>query len=251
MPEGFVEEAEESARIDFVQPPFSMADRQMQEFMQWCVDRGIATVTYGSLGAGILTGAQRTLPDWPATDARIKFYDYYKEPKFSKIMELLKTLDKLSEEKQKEQKTVLFFSAIMFIGGFVLSGLGIRFSWYILPRSVSVFFAIVFLAGYLLYAEVMRENTYLSRTVEVQQGQRVIDTGLYGIVRHPMYSVTLLLFLSMPLVLGSLYAFIVFLIYPVLIVKRIKAEEELLERELDGYCEYKKKVKYRLIPFVW
>lgn len=155
------------------------------------------------------------------------------------------------KEKQKEQKTVLFFSAIMFIGGFVLSGLGIRFSWYILPRSVSVFFAIVFLAGYLLYAEVMRENTYLSRTVEVQQGQRVIDTGLYGIVRHPMYSVTLLLFLSMPLVLGSLYAFIVFLIYPVLIVKRIKAEEELLERELDGYCEYKKKVKYRLIPFVW
>lgn len=155
------------------------------------------------------------------------------------------------KEKQKEQKTVLFFSAIMFIGGFVLSGLGIRFSWYILPRSVSVFFAIVFLAGYLLYAEVMRENTYLSRTVEVQQGQAVIDTGLYGIIRHPMYSATLLLFLSIPLVLGSLYAFFVFLIYPFLIVKRIKAEEELLERELVGYREYKQKVKYRLIPFVW
>lgn len=155
------------------------------------------------------------------------------------------------KEKQKEQKTVLFFSAIMFIGGFVLSGLGIRFSWYILPRSVSVFFAIVFLAGYLLYAEVMRENTYLSRTVEVQQGQAVIDTGLYGIIRHPMYSATLLLFLSIPLVLGSLYAFFVFLIYPFLIVKRIKAEEALLERELVGYREYKQKVKYRLIPFVW
>jgi len=154
-------------------------------------------------------------------------------------------------EKQAEQKPVLLCSALMFIAGFLLSGLGFRFGWYLIPRSVSCVFAFVFLGAYLLYAEVMRENAYLSRTVEVQRGQRVIDTGLYGIVRHPMYSVTLLLFLSMPLVLGSLYAFIVFLIYPVLIVKRIKAEEELLERELDGYCEYKKKVKYRLIPFVW
>ena len=114
-----------------------------------------------------------------------------------------------------------------------------------------MFFPIIFITAYILYAEVLRENTYLSRTIEVQEGQKVIDTGLYGIVRHPMYSVTLLLFLSMPLVLGSVYAFLIFLAYPFIIAKRIKHEEEFLEKELNGYREYKQKVKYRLIPFIW
>jgi len=132
-----------------------------------------------------------------------------------------------------------------------VSGLGFRFGWYVLPIGVSIGGAAAFLAAYILYAEVLRENTYLSRTIKVQEGQKVIDTGLYGIVRHPMYSVTLLLFLSMPIVLGSLYSFIIFLAYPFIIAKRIKGEEELLERELDGYKEYKQKVKYRLIPFIW
>ena len=134
---------------------------------------------------------------------------------------------------------------------FIVAGLGYRFDWYILPIGVSIGGAVAFLIAYILYAEVLRENTYLSRTIKVQEGQKVVDTGLYGIVRHPMYSATLLLFLSMPIVLGSVYAFVIFLAYPFIIAKRIKGEEELLERELEGYSEYKKKVKYRLIPFIW
>ena len=126
-----------------------------------------------------------------------------------------------------------------------------RFAWLPLPRAVSWIAAAVFLIAYALYAEVLRENTYLSRTIEVQEGQRVVDTGLYSLVRHPMYSVTLLLFLAMPLVLGSLVSFAVFLAYPFIIAKRIKGEEEFLEKELSGYAEYKQKVKYRLIPFIW
>ena len=142
-------------------------------------------------------------------------------------------------------------SGLMFLIGFILAGLGFRFGWYILPRRVVIGAAAVFLVSYILYAEVLRENTYLSRTIDVQENQKVISTGLYGIVRHPMYSVTLLLFLSMPIVLGSIYSFLIFLAYPFIIVKRIKNEEKLLERELDGYIEYKQKVKYRLIPFIW
>ena len=126
-----------------------------------------------------------------------------------------------------------------------------RYGWYTLPKPVVIVSAVVFLIAYILYAEVLRENTYLSRTIEVQEGQKVIDTGLYGIVRHPMYSVTLLLFLSMPLVLGSIYSFVIFLAYPFIIAKRIKHEEKFLEKELNGYTEYKQKVKYRLIPFIW
>jgi len=156
-----------------------------------------------------------------------------------------------AKEKQSDQSVVVKLSGLMFIAGFVVSGLGFRFGWYVLPIGVSIGGAAAFLAAYILYAEVLRENTYLSRTIKVQEGQKVIDTGLYGIVRHPMYSVTLLLFLSMPIVLGSLYSFIIFLAYPFIIAKRIKGEEELLERELDGYKEYKQKVKYRLIPFIW
>lgn len=156
-----------------------------------------------------------------------------------------------AKEEQKGQQLVVKLSGLMFIAGFIVAGLGFRFSWYTLPKGVVLTAAVVFLAAYIFYAAVLRENTYLSRTIEVQENQKVIDTGLYGIVRHPMYSVTLFLFLSIPLVLGSIYSFLVFLIYPFIIVKRIKGEEEFLEKELDGYYEYKQKVKYRLIPFVW
>ncbi len=156
-----------------------------------------------------------------------------------------------AKEKQKEQSVVVKLSGLMFIAGFVVAGLGVRFGWYSLPKGGSVAGAVVFLVAYILYAEVLRENAYLSRTIEVQENQKVIDTGLYGIVRHPMYSVTLLLFLSMPIVLGSVYSFLIFLSYPFIIAKRIKSEEELLEKELNGYREYKQKVNYRLIPFVW
>lgn len=156
-----------------------------------------------------------------------------------------------AKEKQREQGTVIKLSGLMFLAGFVVAGLDHRFNWLILPRGVVIGATAVFLVSYVLYAEVLRENTYLSRTIEVQENQKVIDTGLYGIVRHPMYSATLLLFLSMPLVLGSLYSFLFFLAYPFIIAKRIKGEEEFLEKELDGYREYKQKVKYRLIPFIW
>ncbi len=156
-----------------------------------------------------------------------------------------------AKENSKEQSLVVKLSGLMFLFGFVVAGLGVRFDWYILPKGIVIAASVVFLIAYILYAEVLRENTYLSRTIEVKENQKVVDTGLYGIVRHPMYSVTLLLFLSMPIVLGSLYSFLIFLAYPFIIAKRIKHEEEFLEKELDGYCEYKQEVKFRLIPFIW
>ena len=156
-----------------------------------------------------------------------------------------------AKENELEQKMVLLLGGIMFICGFVVSGLNYRFKWVILPKWIIVIATIIFLLAYILYAEVLRENTYLSRTIEIQENQKVIDSGLYGIVRHPMYSSTILLFLSMPLVLGSLYAFVIFLIYPIIIIKRIKNEEQVLEKGLAGYSEYKNKVKYRIIPFIW
>ena len=156
-----------------------------------------------------------------------------------------------AKEKQKEQSVVVKLSGLMFLAGFIVAGLGFRFGFYMLPKGVVIGGAVVFLIAYILYAEVLRENTYLSRTIEVQENQKVIDTGLYGIVRHPMYCVTLLLFLSMPIVLGSVYSFLIFLVYPFIIAKRIKHEEEFLLQELYGYREYKQKVKYRLIPFIW
>ena len=156
-----------------------------------------------------------------------------------------------AKEKQQEQSLVVKLSGLMFLSGFIVAGLGVRFHWYVLPMGVVVGAAVVFLVAYLLYAEVLRENTYLSRTIEVQENQKVIDTGLYGIVRHPMYAATLLLFLSMPIVLGSVYAFVIFLAYPFIIAKRIKHEEKFLEEELDGYRDYKRKVKFRLMPFIW
>ena len=175
---------------------------------------------------------------------------------FAGIVMLFKNSDLLksrldAKEKQREQSIVIKLSGLMFLAGFIVAGLNYRFDWLMLPKGVSIGASAVFLVAYILYAEVLRENTYLSRTIEVKENQKVIDTGLYGIVRHPMYSVTLLLFLSMPLVLGSIYSFLVFLAYPFIIAKRIKGEEEFLEKELDGYSEYKQKVRYRLIPFIW
>ena len=156
-----------------------------------------------------------------------------------------------AKEERAEQDLIVKLSGLMFLVGFVVAGLDFRFGWLPLPSWVNWVAAALFLLAYILYAEVLRENAYLSRTIEVQENQIVVNTGLYGIVRHPMYAVTLLLFLSMPLVLGSLLSFLCFLFYPVLIIKRLKDEEVFLEKELPGYTEYKKKVKYRLIPGIW
>jgi len=156
-----------------------------------------------------------------------------------------------AREKENEQKTVVFLSALMFIFGFIIAGLNYRFKWLQLSDVVIIISSIIFLLSYILYAEVLRENAFLSRTIEVQKEQKVIDFGLYGIVRHPMYFATLFLFLSMPLILGSFISFIIFLVYPFIIAKRINNEEKVLEEQLKGYKEYKNKVKYKLIPFIW
>ena len=167
-----------------------------------------------------------------------------------KCPELLRKRLNVKEE-EKEQKIVIALSGVMFLAAFIIAGLNYRFGWLVLPKAVSYVAAIMFLLAYILYAEVMRENAYLSRTVEVQQNQKVISTGLYGVVRHPMYMTTLILFLAMPLVLGSFISFFITLVYIPIISIRIKNEEEVLENGLPGYKEYMKKVKYRVIPFVW
>lgn len=169
---------------------------------------------------------------------------------FLKSPELLKRRLNAKEE-QDEQKIVLLVSGIMFILAFVLAGLNFRFGWHKLPTAVIIIASIVFLLAYIMYGEVLRENEYLSRTVEVSDNQKVVDTGLYGLVRHPMYTSTIFLFLSMPLVLDSIFSFIVILVYPIIIIFRIRNEEEVLEEELIGYKEYKEKVKYKLIPYIW
>lgn len=168
----------------------------------------------------------------------------FKSPEFLK-----KRLD--AKEKQTTQKGVVALSGLMFVAGFVVAGLDFRFGWSTVPTWVIITASVLFLTSYALYAEVMRENAYLSRTIKVEEGQSVVDTGMYGIVRHPMYAVTILLFLMIPLVLGSWYALIAFVFYPAIIIIRLKDEEDLLTRELSGYAEYKKKVKYRLVPFIW
>lgn len=155
------------------------------------------------------------------------------------------------KEEQSEQKEVIWLSGLMFLGAFIVAGLNFRFKWMVLPFGVSCAAAVVFLIGYALYAEVLRENVYLSRTVEVQENQKVIDTGLYGVVRHPMYMSTLVLFLSMPLVLGSLLSFVIMLLYLPIIAKRMRNEEQVLEEGLEGYTDYKKRVRHKVIPFVW
>ena len=155
------------------------------------------------------------------------------------------------KEMEKEQKKVILYSGLMFLLGFIIAGLNYRFKWIIIPNIIVIIASILFAISYILYAEVLRENTYLSRTIKVEKNQKVIDTGFYGIVRHPMYSITLMLFLTIPLILGSIISFVIFLIYSFIICKRIINEEEVLEKQLKGYKEYKKKVKYRLILFVW
>ena len=168
----------------------------------------------------------------------------FKNPKL-----LIARLD--AKEKQKEQSILIKLSGLMFVFGFVLAGLDYRYKWTNLPSFIIYVAIVIFLFSYIIWAEVLRENTYLSRTIKVEKNQKVVDKGLYGIVRHPMYTATIFLFLSMPLILGSLYAFFIFLFYPILIVFRIIYEEKILEKELEGYIEYKKKVKYRLIPYIW
>lgn len=195
---------------------------------------GTLQYTYGWLFAGLLF--------IPMLLAGLVMF--FKSPDFLK-----KRLD--AKEKQATQKGVLAFSGLMFIAGFVVAGLDYRFGWSEMPSWVVITASVLFLIAYVLYAEVMRENAYLSRTVKVEAGQTVVDTGLYGIVRHPMYAVTILLFLMIPLILGSWYALIAFAFYPVIIVIRLQDEENLLTAELPGYTEYKKKVKYRILPFIW
>ncbi len=175
---------------------------------------------------------------------------------FAGIVMMLKSPELLQKrlnanEKESEQKKVIALSGGMFLAAFIVAGLNIRFGWFILPAWISYVAVCIFLFAYILYAEVLRENMYLSRTVEVQENQKVIDTGLYGIVRHPMYMATLFLFLSMPLVLGSVFSFLILLLYIPIIRKRIKNEEKVLEQGLQGYPEYEKKVKYRIIPYIW
>ncbi len=156
-----------------------------------------------------------------------------------------------AKEEQSEQKTVIILSGLMFLASFIIAGLNFRFKWIVLPDWIVYAATALFLIGYIIYAEVLRENVYLSRTVEVQENQKVIDTGLYGIVRHPMYMSTFVLFLSMPLVLGSVISFAIMLLYIPIIAKRIRNEEQVLEKGLIGYSEYKKRVKYKVIPYVW
>ncbi len=195
---------------------------------------GTLNYTYGWLLMGLLFG--------PMLIAG--FIMLAKSPEFLK-----KRLD--AKEKQGKQKGVVAFSGLMFIAGFVVAGLDFRFGWSVMPTWVVIIASVLFFVAYALYAEVMRENAYLSRTIKVEQGQTVVDTGMYGIVRHPMYAVTILLFLMIPLVLGSWYALVAFAFYPTVIVVRLLDEEDLLTRELPGYAEYKQKVKYRIIPFIW
>ena len=195
---------------------------------------GTIAYTYGWLLMGLLFG--------PMLIAG--FVMLFKSPELLK-----KRLD--AKEKQGTQKGVVAISGLMFIAGFLVAGLDFRFGWSTMPTWVVVAASVLFLVAYALYALVMRENAYLSRTIKVEQGQTVVDTGMYGVVRHPMYAVTVLLFLMIPLILGSWYGLIAFGFYPVIIVVRLKDEEDLLTRELPGYAAYKQKVKYRIIPFIW
>ena len=156
-----------------------------------------------------------------------------------------------AKEKQIDQNLVIKLSGLMFVAGFIVAGLDYRFKWIVISPIVSYVFSLIFLLGYVLWAIVLKQNTYLSRNIKVEEGQKVVSNGLYKVVRHPMYTATLVVFLSMPLILGSLISFFIFLLYPILIIIRIIGEEKLLEKELEGYIEYKKKVKYRLIPFIW
>lgn len=216
--------------------------------------QAIGKVALGAAAAGLLiflpAGTILYWNGWPFMG--ILFIPMF----FAGIWMMLKNPELLrkrlhTRETQAEQALVIKLSGLMFVAGFVLAGFNFRFQWLVLPDWASWAAAAVFALSYLLYGEVLRENTYLSRTVEVQEGQKVIDTGLYSIVRHPMYSVTVLMFLTMPLILGSPLSFAIFLSYPAIIAKRIKNEEKVLAEGLAGYAAYQKKVKYKLVPFLW
>lgn len=155
------------------------------------------------------------------------------------------------KETEKDQKQVIIYSSIMFLSGFIIAGLNFKYKWFELPKIVIIISSIIFVISYILYAEVLRENAHLSRTIEVEKNQKIVDTGLYGIVRHPMYAITIILFLVIPLILDSPISFVIFLLYPIIISKRIKNEELILEKELKGYQAYKQKVKYKIIPYIW
>lgn len=156
-----------------------------------------------------------------------------------------------AKENEKEQKYVIAISGLMFIVGFIIAGLNYRFSWIIMPRIIVIISIILFVISYILYGIILKENVYLSRTIKVVDEQKLVDTGFYKIVRHPMYLITIVLFLAIPLILNSFISFIIFLVYPLIIVKRINNEEKVLESELKGYKDYEKRVKYRLVPYVW
>ena len=156
-----------------------------------------------------------------------------------------------AKEKESEQKDVVLLSGLMFVLGFIVAGLDYRYSFLVLPKIVIIISSIIFLISYLLYGLVLKQNSYLLRTIKVEKKQKLVDSGFYSIVRHPMYSITIILFFMIPLILGSLISFIVFMMYPLIIIKRIENEEEVLEKDLKGYKEYKKKVRYRLVPYIW
>ena len=215
---------------------------------------GIIKITAGIVLMGLLLFLPAGTPRW--ADGWLLMAILFVPMFFAGILMYFKAPDLLksrlsAKETQSEQKDVIRYSGLMFIAAFVIAGLNYRFQWIMMPRAIVWIGVVIFLLAYCFFGEVLRENRYLSRTIEVQDGQTVVDTGLYGIVRHPMYTATVLLFLSMPLVLNSLISFIIMLAYIPIIVKRIKNEEEVLETELKGYKEYKQKVKYRLIPFIW
>ena len=215
---------------------------------------GIMKITAGIVLMGLLLFLPAGTLRW--TDGWLLMAILFVPMFFAGVLMYFKAPDLLksrlsAKETQSEQKDVIRYSGLMFIVAFVIAGLNYRFQWIMMPRAIVWIGVVIFLLAYCFFGEVLRENRYLSRTIEVQDGQTVVDTGLYGIVRHPMYTATVLLFLSMPLVLNSLISFIIMLAYIPIIVKRIKNEEEVLETELKGYKEYKQKVRYRLIPFIW
>lgn len=155
------------------------------------------------------------------------------------------------KEKENAQKQVIIYSGLMFITGFIIAGLNYRYKWSLLSNKIVIIASVIFIIAYIMYGEVLRENNYLSRTIKVSEKQKLVDTGMYKIVRHPMYFITVILFLTIPLILGSIFSFIIFMIYPIIIAKRIENEEKILEKELDGYIEYEKSVKFKLIPYIW
>ncbi len=226
----------------------------MDQMKKGLLKDALIKIAFGIVAMGLLLFIPAGTIHWP--DGWLLMIILFVPMFFAGLVMYAKAPDLLrsrlrAKETQSEQKDVIKYSGLMFLAAFIIAGLNYRFQWIVMPRAVVWIGVVIFLLAYCLFGEVLRENQYLSRVIEVQEDQTVVDTGLYGIVRHPMYTATVLLFLSMPLVLNSLISFIIMLVYIPIIVKRIKNEEEVLETELRGYKEYKQKVKYRLIPFIW